>query len=52
MDDPTAIDLDFDWTPWGWLRIRRWANTMVSGTPGSSAVSIQMRGTSIVISHG
>ena len=52
MDDPTALDRDVVWTPWGWLRIHRWTHTVVSGTPGSSTVSIQLQGTSLVIRHG
>ena len=52
MDNPTALDRDFVWTPWGWLRVRHWTRTVVSGTPGSSAVSIQLQGTSLVIIHG
>ena len=40
MENPTGIDPDFVWTPWGWLRIRGWHHTAVSATPGQSWLSI------------
>ena len=52
MDNPTGVDPDYIWTPWGWLRIRGWHHTAASATPGSSWLSIQVQGTSITINQG
>ena len=52
MDNPTGIDSDYIWTPWGWLRICGWHHTAVSATPGSSWLSVQVQGTSITINQG
>ena len=51
MEKHIGIDPDFVWTPWGWLRLRGWQQTVVAATPGS-AVSIQVQGSSITIKHG
>ena len=51
MENPISIDPDYTWTPWGWLRIRGWNQTVVSGTPGSW-LSIQVHGTNITIKQG
>ena len=52
MDNPTGVDPDYIWTPWGWLRLRGGSHPAVSGTPGSSWLSIQVQGTSITINQG
>jgi hypothetical protein len=50
MNDSTGSDLDFIWTPWGWVRLRSWTHTATTGTPGRR-LSIQLQGTSITIKH-
>ena len=52
MEHHVGSDPDYIWTPWGWLRVRGWSQTVVSGTPGSSWLSIQVQGTSITINQG
>jgi hypothetical protein len=52
MEDPTSVDVEFVWTPWGWIRLRSWSYGYAPASPARTWVSIQVQGTSISVNHG